>query len=380
MTIAGAEGSTLAKTRVDHFLTLTKVTAHTDQDDGSNGESEYCIRVSIDGPPTSQRAERNESVQCVSSDWDETDSRTGEPWRVGRSLPLVGAQGYAGGAWTGPNRSECSPSAFWRMSVELGEADSGSVVARIVEAAAEAVDQAELLGVVARGRLVLFGLPALKISPIVDEFFVDDVETLGRTDLSWATGTGDSGPRVSSRSQSSRHFSVRATKTVARSSGACRSRTLTAHQLNDSSALLAGIAQQTSCGVDVAHIFCKNVKRAADSWSLLRQAADSIGAIRVEEGVRGVGRQKVQAVKRTLIKLLAELAETAAATELPEAPLAIGNQALIRQARSEFDEAARLRRVAEARLDPNVLIQAINSYETVYVMLARLIHPKFNPR
>lgn len=82
--------------RVDDSVKITEVTALTDQDDGVNGESEYCLKISMEHP---DHIAASESVDCPSGpNWDDTEKESGKKWEELGRLPLIGAQGYAGTA------------------------------------------------------------------------------------------------------------------------------------------------------------------------------------------------------------------------------------------------------------------------------------------
>ena len=239
--------------RVNDSVKLTEVTALSDQDDGLNGLSEYCIRVTIVHP---DHIGESESVDCVDVNWDDTDKKSGRTWEQIGSLPLIGPGGYAGSSWESVDHTnECVDSAPWTLRTRLTEANTFGL-ADILAAIGDALTQGNASGA-AGGKLFLYGEAAKIAAKILRELFAD-LDNLGAVPLKWEAGEGDPGGTVPKGPDEARHFKASGEKTVTRVSPDCTSYKLPTPSIKGAG-VVAQMSQAATCGSDERHILCKRV-------------------------------------------------------------------------------------------------------------------------
>jgi hypothetical protein len=400
--------------RLNDSVKLTDVTALTDQDDGLNGLSEYCIRVTVVHPDHISDAE---SVDCVDVDWDETDRESGTAWQdlMPPRLPLIGTQGYAGTSWESVDHTnECRPTAPWTLRTKLTESDSFGL-SNILEAIGQALSQGNAAGA-AGAKLFLYGEAAKLAAKILRELF-DDLSNLGSIPLKWESGEGDPSGTVPKGPEEARHFKASGEKTVTQITPNCTPTTTpttttptnttptdttptdttptdttptdttptdttttgtTTSLAVGARASRAAQAAALPCGADEKHILCKNAKRARRSWRQFEIAVRRIGRLKKEPGVK---KANVKGVRKQLIRLVGTLTRNAAQTEIKEArKLKLGQKGRrsLAKARRSFRKGVKLDNSARRRSSPARLRLAVRRYRSAHLRLVPIVHRSFN--
>ncbi|MBM2826664.1 MAG: hypothetical protein HW403_728 [Dehalococcoidia bacterium] len=349
---------------IDDQVNITEMIAKTDQDDGPNGESEYCLRVSWTHTEAHPIVS-GEWFNCQNINWDDPNpANNNTPFDEGSAprLPLIGSNGYMANQVLGPRHHECVSSAYWKIDAYLYESDdsdAGEIIAEIGQAVQE------LSGLAPPGlqaRVVLAGRAVERIGRILDRVFANMTDNLGHLLLDWDPGSGDPSGTVQ-KTGSLAHFNGRAEKNV--------------QKISDIDCLAASTfvgVQPSTFGQDPDHWFGRAVAYAAPRWNALRGAAGRIDNVRGES----TGAPN-EALRTDLRDLAGSIARTVADNEVVEGEANPG-----RVPASTIAEAKTLLAQGDALLETGVglgrtsdLIKAITSYQQAFEMVTPLLHPEF---
>jgi len=383
-------------------------------DDGVNGNTELCIRMSVEHPG---HLELHEYLQCdISVDWDA--AKPGDP--SGRQyedvpgpnplgyaeIPLIGLGGKAGGSWSGPEHlGECTPAAPWIVSVQLLEVSSqgiGDILKKVGEALAKpggATTGSIVGGATSDPRVVLIGVAAAVLGQVLDELFPpSEKANLGNTDLTIAEGDGEDDPEPDpTTSVASANF-VYTIEKVVTPLGPCQPPTTITTPSSGSgdhtnrgsttsgppsAVRVDRAANRAACSPPPKHVFCVDVAGARASWEQLRAAIRATPLLKAEDGVDDT-RAKLD--RRFLLGLAGTLGRTAAETELDEAasrrqtPRIAGAST---EARRRMYAGERRLRAATSATSAGAAtaadaLDALDEFERAFNRLAPLVHPNLN--
>ena len=362
--------------RLDDSVKLTSLNALSDQDDGVDGQSEYCIRISFEHPDHLDAAE---SVHCPTGvNWDDPSTAGGATWETVGSLPLVGTGGYAGAVWEGPSHTkECRTTAPWTVTVKLTESNTVGI-GDVLTAIGKALQQAGVAGP-AGAKAVLIGKAAELASVVLKELF-ETLEDLGQTDLKWESGEGDPGGVVTKGPETSRHFDVTGAKTVTRVTPDCSPPVTTPPPTTGETSTNPyvepprrprAVAAQVACAVPADHVLCPSRSGARAAWRDLRRAALLTRKLKPETpSARG----ETARVRRRLVTLIGTLAREAARREMAEARAAQPPIRVSARMRRTFARAERARLRAARGGKHGPLVRAIGGYRTVFDRLVVRVH------
>ena len=373
---AGAHHDPPGKPALEDQLALN-VIAKTDQDDGLNGESEYCVRIKIKHPGHDQVTE--EFVNCFSANWDSVDPATSQPFDAAfasgipnaGNMPLMGneikdasgkvlrAGGLGGGPFRTPVHPECSATAEWQLDFQLTE-DSTNI-GDILKKIGGALQEKKLpVPAADQGRIELAGMAATLVGTILDEIFGGMQDNLGSSRLTWGTGEGDPDGTVA-RNETTFHYALEGTKTV-------RSVPSEDRKCQKDPPLM--------CPVEENHLFSADIAVASRAWDKLREASADIENLGAEQGV-AVTPDAIEQQKRALRKLVATLGRFVAQVEVDESLAAPGKVPanVLAQAQLLVAEGDVLRDQALASDDTGVLLSALDRYREAFELLVSLVHP-----
>ncbi len=411
-------------------IVLRKLEAKSDQDDGINGLSEYCIHARTTHPDHGEGS--GAYVNCPTVNWDWTDPQSGQSFETLGAIPLLGKGGYGGGSWNGDFHHECEATAPWTLNVDLTESNSIEL-ADILRKIGEALAKVTLPVPTAQGQSIkLAGEAARVVADILENLFAG-IEDLGKANPQWPEGEADPSGEAERTPQNDPddtdlgHFRFEAVKNVAFRSLECAptptptpaptpggtptpipSPTKTpaptstpgptttpapspegtplglvtfANSAAGPAPVLA-TAGGEFCFADASHALSRSSIVADPAWDLLALAAGAISGVASEPGAQpALPPATLGLMRRDLRRLIAALGRIAAATEVAEAeaPGSGVDPGALAVAAQGLDQGDTLRDEAVFEGNDDKLILALGRYEESFDALSALLHPSCAP-
>ncbi len=360
--------------KINDWITITELTATTDQDDGG-GESEYCVRVTADHGRDHSLMD-TEFIQCSNVDWDDPSDEAGKDWDelVPLRLPLIGTGGAMGGERTVRFHAyDCSPTSFWNLKMKLYEVNYSQVgellndVADLVEK--EGLNAAGILGAAdpaIAGLVKLGGATARLAGKWIDKI-VNENEDLGGYDVVFNDGQGDPSGTIDPPAQNAGlHFRATMKKSTYKV-GTCAA-PKQAYYLDDTN------RRRTEAGAaflsNGTSALCLNTgDESSRQFTGLRDIALRIDAIKAEPG-NTLTEASVVNVRIGMVGLVGTLAQVAAHAQISAARDKFDLAETLFSLRAPLAAADAAFEAALAEGSGELLVAAIDGYEAVHKALA----------